>query len=107
MIILDNEYYGCFIISIDDVLHSMDHSLNVTTVNQLLRSHDVTVTFQWPRETGAIYHVTALPQTPHVKVTNVMTVTINLTVSYDIQYNISIVSSLCGITTTKVLNYGK
>ena len=107
MIILDNEYYGCFIISIDDVWRSMDHSLNVTVVNQLLRSDDVTVTFQWPREPGAVYHVNALPQTPHVKVTNVMTVTINLTVSYDIQYNISIVSSLCGITATKVLNYGK
>ena len=32
---------------------------------------------------------------------------ISLTISYDIQYNVSIVSSLCGVTTTKVLNYGK
>ena len=32
---------------------------------------------------------------------------INLTVSYNIQYNVSIDSSLCGIITTKVLNYGK
>ena len=85
----------------------MDHSLNVTMVNQLLRSDDVTVTLQWPREAGAVYHVNVLPQTPHIKVTNVMTVTINLTIFYNIQYNVSIVSSLCGATTTKVLNYGK
>ena len=34
-------------------------------------------------------------------------VTISLTISYNTQYNVSIVSSLCGVTTTKVLNYGK
>ena len=43
----------------------------------------------------------------HTELTNAMTVKINLTVSYNIQYNVSIVSSLCGVTTTKVLNYGK
>ena len=85
----------------------MDGSLNVTMMNQLLRSDDVTVTLQWPREPGAVFHVSLSSQTTHIKVTNVTTVMINLTVSYDIQYNVSIVSSLCGITTTKVLNYGK
>ena len=89
---------------LDDVL---DRSLNVTMVNQLLRNDDVIVTLQWPREAGAVYHVNVSPETPHIKVTNAMTVTINLTVSYNIQYNVSIVSSLCGVTTTKVLKYGK
>ena len=88
----------------DDVL---DRSLNVTMVNQLLRNDDVTVTLQWPREPGAVYHVSISPETPHTALTNAMTVTINLTVSYNIQYNVSIVTSLCGVTTTKVLKYGK
>ena len=76
-------------------------------MNQLLRNNDVTVTLQWPREAGAVYYVDVLS---HALLTNAMnhnTITINLTISYNIQYNVSIVSSLCGVTTTKVLNYGK
>ena len=76
-------------------------------VNQLLRNDDVTVTLQWPREPGAVYSVSVSPETPHAELTNAMTITINLTVSYNTQYNMSIVSSLCGVITTKVLNYGK
>ena len=77
-------------------------------VNQLLRSDDVTVTLQWPREPGAVYRVNVSPETPHSQLANAMIVImINLTISYNIQYNMSIVSSLCGVTTTKVLNYGK
>ena len=86
----------------------MDGSLNVAMVNQLLRSDDITVTLQWPREPGAVYSVNVSPQTPHTELTNAMTIImINLTVSYNIQYKVSIESSLCGVTTTKVLNYGK
>ena len=88
-------------------MDGVDHSLNVTMVNQLLRSDDVTVTLQWPREPGAVYSVSVSPETPHIKVTNAITITINLTVSYNTQYNVSIVSNLCGVTTTKVLNYGE
>ena len=90
---------------IGDVLGSMDLSLNVTMVNQLLRNDDVTVTFQWPREPGAVYSINTVPETPHTELTN--NNIINLTISYDIQYNMKIESSLCGVTTTKVLNYGK
>ena len=85
----------------------MDCSLNITVLNQFLRNDDVTVTLQWPRESGAVYSVNISPQTPHTELTNAMTIMINLTVSYNIQYSMSIVSSLCGVTTTKVLNYGK
>ena len=94
---------------VDDFLRStdIDRSLNVTMVNQLLRSDDIIVTLQWPREPGAVYNISISPQIPHTKVTNVMIVTINLTISYNIQHNVSIVSTLCDVTTTKVLNYGK
>ena len=87
----------------------MNRSLNVTMVNQLLRSDDITVTLQWPREAGAVYPVSVSPEISHTEL-NSMTYdifTISLTISYDTQYNVSVVSSLCGITMTKVLNYGK
>ena len=47
-------------------------------------------------------------ETPHTEFTTSDQIfVINLTISYNIQYNVSIVSSLCGVTTTKELNYGK
>ena len=97
------------IYNIDDVLRSTDRSLNVTMVNQLLRSDDVTVTLQWPREPGAVYHISVLPEISHTELTSMrhFFFAINLTISYNIQYNVSIVSSFCGVTTTKVLKYGK
>ena len=77
-------------------------------VNQLLRSDDITVTLQWPREPGAVYHVSVSPEISYTELISMEHVfTTNLTISYDIQYNVSIVSSLCGVTTTKVLNYGE
>ena len=93
--------------SIDDALQSADHSLNVSLVNHLLRNNNVIVTLQWPREPGVVYHVNVLPDTPFTKAMSYNTVTINLTISYNVQYNVSIVSSLCGVTTNKVLHYGK
>ena len=88
----------------------MDRSLNVTMVNQLLRSDDVTVTLQWLREPGAVYHVSVSPNVSHTEFNSLIIYNIfmiSLTISYNIQYNVSIVSSLCGVTTTKILNYGK
>ena len=97
--------------SVDDTLRFTDRSLNVSLLNQVLRNNNVTVTLQWPREAGAIYHVNVLPETSHTELTNTMShnlsIMINLTTSYNIRYNVSIVSSLCGVTTTKMLNYGK
>ena len=81
------------------------NSLNVTLVNHILRIENITVTLQWPREAGAVYSASVSPEIPHTKFTT--SNHINLTISYNIQYNVSIVSSLCGVTTTKVLNYGK
>ena len=91
-------------------MQSASHSLNVTVVNHILRNNDVTVTLQWPEEAGAVYRVSVLPAVSYTELTNAMshnTITVNLTISYHIQYNVSIVSSLCGVTTIKVLNYGK
>ena len=83
-------------------------SLNVSMVNELLRNNNVTVTLQWPQEAGAVYRLSVSPEIPHSELTNAMShSTTNITILYNIQYNISIVSSLCGVTTTKVLSYSK
>ena len=75
-------------------------------MNRFLRN-SVTVTLQWPQEAGAVYHADILPETPHTELIRHNNTMISLTISYDIHYNVSIVSNLCGVTTTKVLNYGK
>jgi hypothetical protein len=85
----------------------MDRFLNVTLVDQLLRSDDVTVTLQWPREPGAVYHVNTMPETPHTERTSMSHNIFTINISYNVQYNVSIASSLCGITTTRILKYGK
>ena len=90
-------------------MHSADRSLNVSLVNHLLTNNDVTIILQWPQEAGAVYQITVLPEITHTELTTTShdLFAINLTISYNIEYNVSIVSSLCGVTTTKVLNYGK
>ena len=89
----------------------MDHSLNVTMVNQLLRSDNVTVTLQWPREAGAVYNVNVSSEISHTDLNsmmyNILEFMISLTISYDTQYNLNIESSLCGVTTTRILTYGE
>ena len=69
-------------------------------MNRLLTIiNNVTVTLQWPREIGGVYQINVLPETPlDFLNNNVMTVTINLILSYDIEYNVSSVSNLCGVT---------
>ena len=109
--------FACYLLHIihthvDDALQSGNHSrsLSVTLVNQLLRNNDVTVTLQWLREDGVIYSVYVIPETSITELAEAMnhsTFMINLTISYNVQYNVSIVSSLCGATATKVLNYGE
>ena len=99
-----NEVNPCHV---DDTLPSANRILDVTLMNHFLRN-SVTVTLQWPREAGAVYHVNVSPFTEFTNnSTNHDSVVINLTISYNIQYNVSVVTSLCGVTTTKMLNYGK
>ena len=80
-------------------------SLHVSLVNHFLTNDNVTVTLQWPLEDGVVYRVDVLPHTDLTKSMSHNTITINLIII--IQYNVTIVSSFCSVTTTKVLNYGK
>ena len=90
--------------NIDDGLRSI---LPIFLVRHLLTTNSVTVTLQWPREAGVVYNVNVLPHTVLTEALNFNSSTVNLTISYNVQYNVSIVSSLCGVTTNKILNYGK
>ena len=82
-------------------------------MNQLFENNNVTVTLQWPGEAGAVYRINTLrtPGTLPIATEFISghhgDVVINLTIPYNIQINLSIISSLCGATTTKVLKYGK
>ena len=58
------------------------------------------VTLQWPQEPGAVYNVSVLPETPYTDLVGHTSTMINLTISYDILYHVSIASSLCDVTTT-------
>ena len=86
-----NNNHGCYVInSIEDVLRSMDHSLNVTMVNQLLRSDDVTVTLQWPREAGAVYKINVSPKISHTELTstrhNIFAIDLTISYTFNIMY---------------------
>ena len=88
-----------------DALSSTAHPLNVLLVNHFTKS-SIIVTLEWPREAGAAYSVDVLPETSHTESTNHSSTTLSMMISYDIQYNVSILSSLCDATTTRVLKYG-
>ena len=88
-------------------MQSTDRFVTLSLMNQLLRNNNVTVIFQWPREAGAVYHVSVTPETPYTELTNTShNSMINMTISYNIQYSVSIIS--CGVTTIhEILEYGK
>ena len=73
-------------------------------VNQLLGVNNIMVTLQWPREPGAVYHINVSPETLLIKShSHDTTIAVNLTISYNVQYDVSIISSLYNVTTTKIL----
>ena len=78
-------------------------------MNNFLRN-GIRITLQWLQEPEAVYWVSVLPATEVTNnIMNHNSVMINLTISYNIQYelNVSISSSLCDATTTRVLKYGE
>ena len=77
-------------------------------MNNFLRN-GIRITLQWLQEPGAVYWVSVLPATEVTNIMNDNSVMINLTISYNIYYelNVSISSSVCDVTMTRVLKYGR
>ena len=91
-----------------NITDSFLNHLNLSLVNQFL-GNGIRVTLQWLQKPGAVYWVSVLPATQVTNAMNNNSIMINLTISYNIQYelNVSISSSLCDVTTTRILKYGK
>ena len=71
-------------------------------------THNITVFLEWTQEDGVSYNVSSLPQ---VALKFTRNTSVQLTVSYNIQYNVNIVAfeSFCGqksATTAVELKFG-
>ena len=70
----------------------------------------VTTILEWVQESGAFYNISIVPQVMTLRI--IRSTSVQLTVSYNIQYNVSIVAfdSLCGqnsAITALELNFGE
>ena len=76
------------------------------SISEQFRPKDISVTLEWTGTNGVSYSVSADPE---VVVNYTGRSSAQITVSYDIEYNISVVASLCGITTTNfaIIHHGK
>ena len=71
-------------------------------------TENVTILFEWTQEEGLLYNITVV-SIPLVPLRFTDSNTVLLTVSYNILYNVSVIASGCGQTTTNDihLHYGK
>ena len=71
-----------------------------------METDSVTVILEWVQENGTSYNVSVVPQ---ASIRFTRSTSIQLTVLYNVLYNVSIVASLCGQNTTgiSVLSYGE
>ena len=70
----------------------------------------MTVILEWGQEDGVLYDVSVVPNvTIRLNQSTLSRFSVLLIVSYNIQYNVSVVATLCGRSTTHVteLRYGK
>jgi hypothetical protein len=68
---------------------------------------NATVILNWTQQNGALYYANIIPQVPITFVTNT---SIELIVPFNVQYNLSIIGSLCdqnGTATIIDLNFGE
>ena len=79
---------------------------STVNISEWFEANSITMTLEWSNINGVTYVINVDPQ---VAVNYTERNSAILTVSYNINYNVSIVASLCGTnaTTYSVLNYGK
>ena len=75
-------------------------------MSEVYGTNNVTVTMEWPQQLGAVYNVIVVPLVP---ITPVSSGVGELTVSYNVKYNLSVVAvTPCGNTTAFIgLHYGE
>ena len=75
--------------------------------NEQLGTENITVILRWTEDRGALYETVVLPQA--FKIISTTSLSIVLTLQYNVLYNVSIAVSLCGhISIDKLkLNYGE
>lgn len=76
------------------------------SISEQFRAKGISVTLEWTCTNGVFYSVRVDPE---VAVNYTGRNSVQLIVSYDIKYNVSIVASLCGITMTNftIIHHGK
>ena len=84
------------------------HLINLpeVVVSELFMREHVSVLLEWSGINGVIFDVSV---TPHVVESFAQSTSFQLTVSYNTQYNVSVMASLCGQNNTTVteLHYGE
>ena len=88
------------------------NSLEIETVVLNFGVDNATVSLSWTQQESSLvsYNVSIVPQAAVIFVQGPESITIQLTVSYNTWYNVSIVGTLCGrkiSSTTVELDYGK
>ena len=78
----------------------------MTSISEQFRTMDISVTLEWTGTNGVSYSVRVDPE---VVINYTGRNSAQITVSYDIKYNVSVVAALCGITITKftIIHHGK
>ena len=70
-------------------------------------TENITVTLKWVQEAGVSYNISIFPQVNHESIDSTV---VQLRITYNVMYNVSIMRTLCGRhTTTRLskLNYGE
>jgi hypothetical protein len=77
-----------------------------TSISEQFQSKDISVTLEWTHTNGVSYSISVEPE---VAVNYTGRSSAQITVSYDTKYNVSVVASLCGETTTyfAIIYHGK
>ena len=82
------------------------YTVAIPSISEQFRAKDISVTLEWTRTNGVSYSIRVDPE---VAVNYTGRNSAQITVSYDIKYNVSVIVALCGITTTNlvIIHYGK
>ena len=87
-------------------MHAPAFPTTIEVESEEFQSENVTITLKWAQGDNEFYNVAVVP---HMPVQYTGSTTLELTLLYNIQYNMSIVAFLCEYNTTDIIEllYGK